>query len=61
MGGLSRIARIYGGIIVKSDGKKVEYVWDYHQDKAIPKEEMTREMLALSEKAKWKKIKNQLQ
>ena len=35
MGGLSRIARMYGGITAKSNGETVEYVWDYHQEKAI--------------------------
>ena len=51
MSGLARIAKMYGGMVI--NGKK--YVWDYAQDKAVPKEEMTRDRHILSERARWLK------
>jgi hypothetical protein len=29
MGGLARIAKMYGGMIIQSEGKSVELVYDY--------------------------------
>lgn len=49
MGGLARIAKMYGGMVI--NGK--EYVWDYARDEAVPKSDMTREQWAASEKAKY--------
>lgn len=50
MGGLARVARMCGGIIV--NGKK--YVWDFARDEIVPKSEMQpgSERHALSERAR---------
>jgi len=49
MGGLARICKMYGSMeVADANGKKVTWVWDYVNDKARVKTEMT-----LSEKAKW--------
>lgn len=52
MTGIARIAKMFGGITI--NGKK--YVWDYAQNKAVPKEEMPpgSERHRLSERAKWR-------
>lgn len=58
MGGLQRILKICGSMIVQGeDGKKVTWVWDYKNDKARLKSEMSKEELSESEKAKYNKIK----
>ena len=51
MGGLARIAKMYGGMTI--NGKK--FVWDYVADKAVPEEEMPEgsDRWKASEKAKW--------
>lgn len=36
MGGLARIAKMYGGIVV--NGKR--FVWDYDADEAVPESDM---------------------
>lgn len=54
MGGLQRILKICGSMIVQGeDGKKVTWVWDYKNDKARLKSEMTKDELAESEKVKY--------
>lgn len=62
MAGLRRICKMYGGMTVTgSDGKKVNYVWDYANDEPIPKEQMPvgSERHKASEIAKWKLMKEQ--
>ncbi len=54
MSGLQKILKTYGEMTVG----KVKWVWDYANDKAIKKSEMTKEMEAASEKAKWDKLKS---
>lgn len=42
------------------DGSKVVWLWDYANDKARLKTEMTKEEIMASEKAKWTAVKSQL-
>jgi hypothetical protein len=60
MGGLAKICKMYGGMKVSAGGKTVEHVWDYANDKAVPKEEMPVGSVRwkASEKVKWNGIKN---
>lgn len=38
MSGLRKIARLFGGIIIKgNDGKEVEYEWDYKKNIPVVK------------------------
>jgi hypothetical protein len=43
-----------------ANGKKVTWLWDYVNEKPRLKIEMTKEEIQASEKAKWMKIKSQL-
>lgn len=43
-----------------ANGKKVTWLWDYKNDKPRLKSEMTKEEIAESEKAKWQKVKAQM-
>ena len=52
---------MYGSIEVSDNGKKVIWLWDYVNDKARLKTEMTKEEIMASEKAKWMSIKEQLE
>ena len=61
MGGLARICKMYGSIEVSDNGKKVIWLWDYVNDKARLKTEMTKDEIMASEKAKWMSIKEQLE
>jgi hypothetical protein len=58
VGGLQKIAKLYGGIKVNG----VDYVWDYATDEAVRKEEMPpgSERWKASEKAKWAQLKEKL-
>lgn len=38
-------------------GNSISYVWDYANDKARIKGEMTKEEIAASEKAKWMQLR----
>lgn len=59
--GLKTLLKLYGKIeAVDKNGNKVTHVWDYAKDEARLKHEMTKEEFKASEKAKWGKIKNQL-
>ena len=49
MSGLRKICKMYGRMKVGD----IEYVWDYHRDKPVPKPEMTKDDFKKSEKAKW--------
>jgi hypothetical protein len=60
MGGLANICKLYGGMEVISNGKKVIWLWDYVNDKPRLKSEMTEEEINASEKAKWNGIKKKL-
>jgi hypothetical protein len=54
MGGLARICKMYGSMeVTDANGKKVTWVWDYVNDKARVKTEMTLSERTASEKAKW--------
>ena len=56
--GLARICKMYGSMEVSdANVKKVIWLWDYANDKPRLKEEMTKEEIAASEKAKWNKLK----
>lgn len=58
MSGLGKILKLTGSIICKgNDGEKVVWLWDYVNDKARLKSEMTDEEIKASEKAKWMDIK----
>lgn len=61
MGGLARILKLYGTILIKNDkGEEIVWVWDYANDKPRLKTEMTEEEMTASEKAKWETLKTQL-
>jgi hypothetical protein len=60
MGGLARICKIYGGMTVTVKGRTAEWVYDYVQDKPRLKQEMTKEELAESEKAKYQNLKKNI-
>jgi len=50
------ILKMYGEMIVKGqDGKEVVWIWDYKNDKARIKSEMTKEEIKESEKTKYLK------
>ena len=52
---------MYGSIKVSdANGKKVTWVWDYKNDKARLKSEMTKEEISESEKAKYQQIKTKM-
>ncbi len=53
MRGLQKLCKLYGKINIQG----VTWLWDYAQDKARLKTEMTKEQWAASEKAKWEAIK----
>ena len=56
--GFKRILKIYGEIkATDNKGNSVTHVWDYANDKARLKGEMTKEDLAKSEKAKWMQLR----
>lgn len=41
MGGLARICKLYGSMVVQGkDGKKITWVWDYANDKPVHDTEM---------------------
>lgn len=62
MSGLARICRMYGSMeAVDANGKKVIWLWDYVNEKPRLKSEMTKEEIHASEKAKWEKIRNNIQ
>lgn len=54
MGGLARICKMYSSMeVADAKGKKVTWIWDYVNDKARVKNEMTLSERTASEKAKW--------
>lgn len=56
MAGLQRILKMYGEINVQG----VIWVWDYKQDKARLKSEMTKEEWIESEKSKYQNLINKI-
>jgi major membrane immunogen (membrane-anchored lipoprotein) len=57
MGRLAKICKIYGEMEARGvNGKKVVWVYDYANNKPRIKSEMTKEEIALSEKAKREQI-----
>ena len=58
MTGLQKLLKMYGSMkITNNEGKSVLWVWDYKNEKARIKSEMTKEELQQSEKAKWQSLK----
>ena len=55
--GLFNLCKLYGGLKFTKDGKTIEYVFDYDRNECILKSEMDKERWAKSEKAKYEKIK----
>lgn len=52
MSGLQRILKAHGKTtVINSEGKKVIWVWDYAQDRARIKAEMTKEEIAANKAA----------
>jgi hypothetical protein len=52
---------MYGKVVASdSYGNKVTWVWDYAKEEPRLKSEMTIEEITASEKAKWMKVKAQL-
>ena len=58
MSGLADICKIYGSMkVTDENGKSVIWVWDYKNNRARLKHEMTKEEIAESERVKWQQIK----
>ena len=58
--GFQKILKIYGEMkATDNKGNSISYVWDYANDKARIKGEMTKEEIAASEKAKWMQLRKQ--
>ena len=55
MSGLQKLCKAYGRMQIQG----VMYVWDYVEDRAIPKREMTKERFAESEKIRWETLKKE--
>ena len=56
--GFQRILKIYGEMkATDNKGNSISYVWDYANDKARIKGEMTKEEIVASEKAKWMQLR----
>ena len=61
MSGLQKILKLYGRMdFTDEHGNKATWLWDYANDKPMLKSEMTKEMIAASEKAKYEQIKKHL-
>lgn len=61
MSGLEKICKMYGSInCTDANGKKVTWLWDYVNDKARLKSEMTTEEILASQKVKWAAIKKEM-
>lgn len=59
MGGLKRVAKIYGGMnVTDKDGNTTEWIYDYATDQMKKRSEMTEEEFRASEKAKWERFFN---
>jgi hypothetical protein len=58
--GLQNILKSYGEMKISSEGKTVIWVWDYANDKARIKSEMTKEEISASEKAKYMNFNQKL-
>ena len=55
--GMQRILKMYGTLTAQDQhGKKVIWLWDYANNKARLKTEMTKEEIAASERAKYKQL-----
>ena len=60
MGGLAKICRAYGSMKFKdNNGKEVIWLWDYKNEKPRLESEMSKDEIEESEKARWKKFKEQ--
>ncbi len=58
MAGLERLLKLYGSIICEgADGSKTVWLWDYANNKARLKTDMTKQEIMSSEKAKWEQFK----
>jgi hypothetical protein len=58
---ISRLWKLHGSIeFIYDNGNKEIWLWDYVNDKARLKTEMTEDEIMASEKAKWMGVKSQL-
>ena len=58
---ISRLWKMHGSIeVTDANGNKVVWLWDYANDKARLKTQMTEDEIMASEKAKWMGVKSQL-
>jgi|LakMenEpi03Aug12_release.lakeMendotaPanAssembly.Ray.scaffolds.fasta_scaffold25606_7 hypothetical protein len=57
-GGLSKVAKICGGLTVSANNQTLKYVYDYAQDKAVLESEMPQgsDRWKESERVKWSKV-----
>lgn len=57
MGGLSKVCKIHGSLkVIDKNGKETVWIYDYINDRARLKSEMTKEEIKASEKARDKKV-----
>jgi hypothetical protein len=63
MAGLRRICRMYGGMTVSSNGRTINYVWDYANEEPVNEKDMPMgsKRWEASEKAKHKLLKEQME
>jgi hypothetical protein len=61
MAGLQKICRMYGGLIASDGKKRVNYSWDYANERAVKEADMPQgsPAHAASEKAKWEALRKQ--
>ncbi len=58
---ISRLWKLHGSIeFIYDNGNKEIWLWDYVNDKARLKTQMTEDEIMASEKAKWMGVKSQL-
>ena len=57
MGGLARICKQFGGIVINDE----EFIYDYDQDKPVPKKGLSKSEIARLEKVKWMRIKERIE
>ena len=58
---ISRLWKLHGSMeVIDANGNKAIWLWDYANDKARLKTQMTEDEIMASEKAKWMGVKSQL-
>ena len=53
MGGLAKICKMYGGMVVSRNGKTVEWYYDHVKETHRIRSEMTHEEWCASERIRW--------